>query len=92
MYFFGGKEDKTYPYVTFGLYYVSYSTSNGRHHNSVYGSRVKFGGGFSTMIAPHLGLLVEVSYNLYNYKDENNDESASGNMVIVSMGLAGFTF
>lgn len=92
MYFFGGKENKTYPYLTFGLYYISNSTSDGMSHYSGYGTRIKFGGGVSTMIAPHLGLMFEVSYNVDDLRGENYEESESGNMVIMSVGLAGFTF
>jgi hypothetical protein len=92
MYFLGGKEDKTYPYFALGIYYFSIGLSDGRPHYSAYGTRVKFGGGINTMIASHWGLLIEVSYNIDNLKSDNHNESASGNMMIISMGLAGFTF
>jgi hypothetical protein len=50
------------------------------------------GGGASIMIADHLGLLMEASSNLDNFEPEDDGKSQSGNMVIVSVGLAGFTF
>jgi len=44
------------------------------------------------MVADHLGLLMEASYNLDSLKPEGGKKSESGNMLIVSVGLAGFTF
>jgi hypothetical protein len=92
MYFFGGAGSKAYPYLTFGLYYVRNTIDYGKYDYTVSGTRFKFGGGASIMIADHLGLLMEASYNLDNLKAEGAKKSQSGNMLIVSMGLAGFTF
>jgi hypothetical protein len=92
MFFFGGKYSKTYPYLTLGLYYVNNTIDYGNYSHTVSGSRFKLGGGASIMVADHLGLLMEASYNLDNLKGENAKKSVSGNMIIVSLGLAGFTF
>jgi hypothetical protein len=92
MFFFGGKDTKAYPYFTFGFYYVSNTLEQGRSDYTISGTRLKFGGGASIMIATHLGLLLEASYNHDNLKGEHAKESESGNMLIISMGLAGFTF
>jgi hypothetical protein len=71
---------------------VTNTIDYGTYDYTVSGTRFKFGGGASIMIADHLGLLMEASYNLDNLKPEKAKKSESGNMVIVSMGLAGFTF
>ena len=92
MFFFGGKETKSYPYLTLGFYYVTNTIDYGTHDYTTSGTRLKFGGGTSIMIANHLGLLMEASYNLDNLKGEHAKKSESGNMFIISMGLAGFTF
>ena len=92
MFSFGGKDTKTYPYFTFGFYYVNNTIDYGTHDYTTSGTRLKFGGGTSIMIANHLGLLMEASYNLDNLKGEHAKKSTSGNMFIISMGLAGFTF
>jgi hypothetical protein len=92
MFFFGGKDSKAYPYLTLGFYYVRNTIDYGKYDQTDSGTRFKFGGGASIMIASHLGLLMEASYNLDNLKRENAKKSRSGNMLIVSMGLAGFTF
>ena len=92
MFFFGGRDSKAYPYLTSGFYYVRNTIDYGEHDQTVSGTRFKFGGGASIMIADHLGLLMEASYNLDNFKPEDNGKSESGNMVIVSVGLAGFIF
>jgi len=92
MFFFGGKDSKSYPYITLGFYYVRNTIDYGKYDQTDSGTRFKFGGGVSIMIATHLGLLMEASYNLDNLKREGAKKSRSGNMLIVSMGLAGFTF
>ena len=90
--FFGGQDRKSYPFATAGLYYLRNTTDYGDRDYTVSGTRVKFGGGASIMVADHLGLLMEASYNLDNLKAEGARKSQSGNMLIVSVGLAGFTF
>jgi hypothetical protein len=56
------------------------------------GTRVKAGAGLCWPIYPHLSVAVEASYNRDRLKPEDNGKSESGNMVIVSIGLAGFIF
>jgi len=92
MNFFGGPGSKTYPYFTVALYYVRNTIDYGKYDFTTSGIRFKFGGGASIMVADHLGLLMEASYNLDSLKPEGGKKSESGNMLIVSVGLAGFTF
>jgi hypothetical protein len=92
MFFFGGKDSKSYPYLTLGFYYVRNTIDYGKYDVTDSGTRFKFGGGASIMISSHLGLLMEASYNMDNLKREGAKKSRSGNMLIISMGLAGFTF
>jgi hypothetical protein len=92
LYFFGGPGNRAYPYFTLGLYYVRNTIDYGKYDYTVSGTRFKFGGGTGIMIADHLGVLMEASYNLDNLKAEGAKKSQSGNMLIVSVGLAGFTF
>jgi hypothetical protein len=92
MFFFGGKDSKSYPYLTLGLYYLRNTIDYGVYDYTVSGTRFKFGAGVNIMIATHLGILMEASYNLDNLKAEGAKKSESGNMVIVSMGLACFSF
>jgi len=92
MFFFGGPGTKSYPYLTLGFYYIRNTIDYGTDDYTTSGIRLKLGGGVSIMIATHLGLLMEASYNLDSLKPEDNGKSKSGNMMIVSVGLAGFTF
>jgi hypothetical protein len=92
MYFFGGPGSKALPYFTCGVYYVTNTIDHGKDSETSSGTRLKFGGGASIMVADHLGLLAEASYNLDSMKPEGAKKSQAGNMLIVSMGLAGFTF
>lgn len=92
MFTLGGKDSKTYPYIDMALYYVRNTEQQGKVDYTISGTRLKFGAGASIMVASHLGLLMEASYNLDNLKGEHAKESTQGNMIIVSVGLAGFSF
>lgn len=92
VYFFGGENSKSYPFVTAGFYYVRNTEDFGKSTYTTDGTRFKFGGGVSIMASAHLGVLMEASYNLDNLKGEHAKKSVSGNMVIVSVGLVGFSF
>lgn len=92
MYFFGGPGSKALPYFTCGVYYVTNTIDHGKDAETSSGTRLKFGGGASIMLTDHLGLLMEAAYNLDNLKTEGEKESESGNMLIICMGLSGFTF
>ena len=101
-YFFGGKGSKSYPYLTTGFYYLRNDVAGGAEEfenidflprGDISGTRLKIGAGASWMIDQHLGLLAEISYNRDNLKPEDgNIKAKSGNMVMVSLGLVGFTF
>ena len=101
-YFFGGKGSKTYPYLTTGFYYLRNDVAGGVElfdnidflsRGDISGTRFKIGAGTSWMIDQHLGLLAEISYNRDSLKPEDgNIKAKSGNMVMVSVGLIGFTF
>jgi hypothetical protein len=92
MFTFGGKDSKNYPYLNLALYYIRNVEEQGKVDYTISGTRLKFGVGTSIMVASHLGILMEASYNLDNLKPENTKNSIQGNMIIVSVGLAGFTF
>ncbi|MGB8656272.1 MAG: outer membrane beta-barrel protein [Candidatus Zixiibacteriota bacterium] len=92
MFAIGKKESKAYPYATLAMYYIRNTEEQGSFDYTVSGTRLKFGAGVSFMVASHLGVLVEASYNLDNLKGEHAKESVSGDMVILSVGLAGFLF
>ena len=96
MYFFGGKDSKSYPYLTTGLYYLrndfDYEDVDLLMQGVLSGTRFKVGAGVNWMIARHVAVQVEASYNRDKLKHEDQEKSIKGNMVIVSIGLAGFTF
>lgn len=95
-YFFGGKDSRSYPYLTSGFYYLrndmDYEDVDFLLQGVMSSTRWKLGAGLCWMIETHLSLLIEASYNRDKLKPEDKGKSKSGNMVIISMGLAGFTF
>jgi hypothetical protein len=90
VFFFGGRDWKSYPYLTLGFYYATNTINYGTSDYTVLGTRFKLGGGASVMITSNLGLLIEGSYNWDNFKDEDTEKSLSGKMLIISLGLVGF--
>jgi hypothetical protein len=97
IYFFGGKDRKAYPFVTTGFYLVRNDVGYpGFWDGFYYGTRIKLGGGTSVMLSRHLSLLIEASYNMDKLtlegEGEREDDTESGNMVIFTVGLAGFLF
>jgi hypothetical protein len=103
-YFFGNKDSKSYPYLTTGFYYLRNDMDYGDihifSHDVMSGTRFKIGAGTNWMIDRHLGFNAEISYNRDRLKPEDGTVefsgadfgAKSGNMVIVSIGLVGFTF
>ncbi|MGB2769829.1 MAG: hypothetical protein WBC88_08905 [Candidatus Zixiibacteriota bacterium] len=100
-YFFGGKDKKTVPFITSGFYFIRHDMEYFAQYTDLldmtcYGTRFKIGGGINVMLSDHLGLLIEASYNMDNLTLEGDtpeeDQSESGAMVIITMGLAGFFF
>jgi hypothetical protein len=102
-YFFGDKDSKSYPYLTTGFYYLRndvdydgvelFEGIDSPLTGIISGTRFKIGAGTNWMIDQHLGFSAEISYNRDNLKPEDgNIKAKSGNMVIVSLGLVGFTF
>lgn len=97
MYFFGGKEGKAYPFLTAGFYLVRNDVEYVGFWDGFYqGTRIKLGGGTNVMLSRHLSVLIEASYNFDQLTLEGErgqeDKTESGDMVIVTMGLAGFLF
>lgn len=93
MYFLSSRGKKTHPFVTSGFYLVKNEVEYSGFWNASYsGTRFKLGAGSSVMLSRHLSLLMEASYNLDKLKSEGDGKSESGEMVIFTMGLAGFLF
>jgi len=91
-YFIGGPNSKVYPYFGAGFAYVRQSVSLGGGDDfTISGTKISLGAGAAVMVKPHWALVFEGAYNLDNMKPEN-EESVSGNIFAVSVGIAGFIF
>ena len=100
-YVFGGKERKSYPYLTSGFYFIRHDIEYFAEYSDLLdatylGTRIKLGAGTTVMLGKQLGLVIEASYNLDNLtlegEGEEEDKSESGSMVMVTMGFSGFFF
>jgi hypothetical protein len=86
-YFIGNAASKNYPFLTAGVRYY-----NMDYRSSTSGTDIVFGGGIIAPVKDHLGIVVEVGYHIMNLKNEHAGTSVSGNIVMISFGLAGLLY
>jgi hypothetical protein len=94
-YFVGGPNSKAYPYFGMGFGYLrsTFEVGSGyeRGEYTISGTKFFFSAGVAIMVAPHLAIACEGTYNIDNLKPEHG-ESASGNTFAIVISLGGFIF
>jgi hypothetical protein len=92
-YAFGGPQNKAYPYIDLAILYYSMNESYGGSSNYHYGgSDIAFGFGVIVPVRDHIGLIFEGGYQLLNLKNKDSEDSYSGNIFSIGVGLAGLLF
>ena len=84
----GNEQSKNYPYFGGGISYYSL----GDEDDTTSGTDIKLGGGIIFDVRDHLGIVVEVGYHIMNLKHKDWDESKSGNIFAIGVGLAGLLY
>lgn len=89
-YFFGDAESTVYPFVNASMSYVNTSSSG----NGIDASGVGFdaGGGAAFMLTGTVAITGQVAYTFQNLSIDQTDESRSGNMFRIELGVAAFLF
>jgi len=89
----GGPQSKAFPYIDFGIRYYKLNFDYG--FTGVYqssGSNISFGFGLIVPIKSHIGLIFEGGYHKLKIKDYDSDDSSSGKIMSIGVGIAGLLF
>jgi hypothetical protein len=86
-YFIGNASSTTFPYIAAGIQY--YTAGNG---SSISGTDIVLGGGVICPVKEHIGITINVGYHMMSLKPEGANESTSGNIIAVGIGITGLLF
>lgn len=87
-YAFGETKSKNYPFIAGG---ISYNTM-GDDDDSISGTDIRLGGGMILCIREHLGIVIEAGYHLMSLSHKDWDESQSGNIFTIGVGITGLFY
>jgi hypothetical protein len=87
-YFIGDSNSKSYPYLAAGIRYYSM----GYDDDSISGTDIVIGGGVIAPVKDHIGIVIEAGYHIMNLKHKDWDESESGNIIMIGIGVAGLLY
>jgi len=86
-----GRGGSMIPFLKGQFAFTSSNTKNSTEDKSS-GTNIILGGGLLFPVAKHAGITVEVGYELDSVKPEGADESVSGNIIGVTVGVLGLLF
>lgn len=90
-YFIGAAKSATFPYLSAGIRYYNIG-NEGDEHDTIGGTDIVLGGGILATINGHIGIVIEAGYHIMNLKHKDWDESMSGNIFSVGIGIAGLFY
>lgn len=92
-YALGGPNSLVYPYLDLGISYYLMNADYGMNDNyHISGSDIAFGFGVIVPVKSHIGLIFEGGYHSINLKDKDSNQSYSGNIFSLGLGVAGLLF
>ena len=92
-YAFGGPESTVFPYLDLGIRYYILNYDNGPgDYLRVSGSDISLGFGVIIPVKAHIGLIFEGGYHMLDLSDKENNDSYSGNIFSVGVGISGLLF
>ena len=92
-YAFGGPQSKAFPYLDLGIRYYLMNTDYGSGDDILFsGSDISLGFGVIVPIKAHIGLIFEGGYRMMDLKDKDSNDSYSGNIFSIGVGIAGLLF
>ena len=82
-----------YPYFDMGIRYYLMNADNGMFDNYQFsGSDITFAFGVIVPIKNHIGLIFEAGYHSMKLRDDDSNQSYSGNIFSLGLGIAGILF
>jgi hypothetical protein len=92
-YVFGGPQSKALPYLDLGILYYKMNVDYGFADDfQISGSDIYLGFGVIVPIKAHIGLIFEGGYHMLDLKDKDSDDTSSGNILSIGVGIAGLLF
>jgi outer membrane protein W len=87
-YYYGNAESTMFPYLGAGFRY----NIMGDKDDKVTGTDIAVGLGLLYPVKKSVGVVIEAGYHIMNLKHEDWDESMSGDIIMVGVGIAGILF
>jgi outer membrane protein W len=87
-YYYGNAESTMFPYLGAGIRY----NIMGDKDNKITGTDIAVGLGLLYPVKENIGIVIEAGYHIMNLKHEDWDESMSGNIIMVGVGVAGILY
>lgn len=92
-YVFGSPNSTALPYLDLGIRYYKMNVDYGVGDDSqISGSDIILGFGVIIPVKKHIGLIFEGGYHMMDLKDKDSDDSDSGNILSIGIGIAGLLF
>ncbi len=92
-YAFGNPQSKAIPYLDLGIRYYKMNYDYGFTDDyQISGSDIALGFGVIVPIKTHIGLIFEGGYHMLDLKDKDSDDTISGNIFSIAVGIAGLLF
>ncbi|OGM08591.1 hypothetical protein A2Z67_06430 [Candidatus Woesebacteria bacterium RBG_13_36_22] len=92
-YVFGAPHSTALPFLDLGIRYYKMNIDYGASDDYQFsGSNISLGFGVIIPVKTHIGLFFEGGYHMMDLKDKDNDDSYSGNILSIGIGIAGLLF
>lgn len=92
-YAFGNSNSTVFPYLDLGIRYYSMTADYGYGDDYQFsGSDISLGFGLIIPLKTHLGLIFEGGYHMMDLKNKDLDDTASGNVFSIGIGIAGLLY
>jgi len=92
-YMFGGPQSTALPFLDLGIDYYKMNMDYGAGEDSVFsGSNIALGLGVIIPVKTHVGLVFEGGYNMMDLKDRDTNDTMSGNIFSIGIGIVGLLF
>jgi len=91
-YVFANESSTALPYVDAGFRYYSTKYEGGSWDSKTTGSDIFIGAGVVLPVAGHVGVVIDAGYHMMSLKHEDADESHSGNIISLGIGITGLLY
>ncbi|HOU96935.1 MAG TPA: outer membrane beta-barrel protein [Bacteroidales bacterium] len=92
-YAFGNSQSNVFPYLDLGIRYYKMNIDYGADDDfKISGSDLYLSFGVIVPVKTHIGLIFEGGYHMMDLKNKDADDSVSGNIFSIGIGISGLLF